>query len=203
MSPKRARFVRVSAAQPARVPLRGAAQQSCDSHTLGVNADRTARACNTGQTRLWAFARPIHAFHQQYSTERWRGSCPRTNRDASAVERLVTRIRNPAARRVWHFPSRGITREQLDGDGGRPSLSTVCAKGLTCAIAPSSLAIDGLTSVRLLTVGLPTVAHVPPDRSCCDREFTEIASPMAPEKAPAHFVDRFANVLVRVPGRPW
>ena len=59
---------------------------------------------------------------------------------ASALERLVARIRDRAARRLWRSLSRDITRaqrEQLDGlllagDGGGQVRSIVSAMGLIC-----------------------------------------------------------------------
>ena len=93
---------------------------------------------------------------------------------ASALERLVARIRARAARRLWRSLARDITRAQraqLDAlllrRRGRPAerRSTACATGPTCAAAPSwRRAVDRLDEVRALAAGLPAIDHVPPGR---------------------------------------
>jgi hypothetical protein len=86
-------------------------------------------------------------------------------RGASALERLVARIRDRAARRLWRSLSRDITRakrEQLDGlllagDRGRPSpLDRLRDGPYLRSDAELARAIDRLDEVRLLTAGLPT-----------------------------------------------
>lgn len=81
---------------------------------------------------------------------------------ASALERLVARIRDRAARRLWRSLSRDITRaqrEQLDGlllagDGGRPSpLDRLRDGPYLRSGAELARAIDRLDEVRLLTAG--------------------------------------------------
>jgi hypothetical protein len=89
---------------------------------------------------------------------------------ASALERLVARIRTRAARRLWRSLARDVTREQrrrLDallvaGDGGRPSALDRLRDGpYLRSGAELSRAVGRLDEVRVLTSGLPTIHHVP------------------------------------------
>lgn len=92
---------------------------------------------------------------------------------ASALERLVSRIRARAARRLWRVLARDVTREQraqldallLAGAGGRPSpLDRLRDGPYLRSGAELSRAIARLDEVRALALGLPGTAHVPPSR---------------------------------------
>ena len=90
---------------------------------------------------------------------------------ASALERLVARIRTRAARRLWRVLARDVTqqqREQLDkllvaGEGGRPSALDRLRDGpYLRSGAELSRAVARPDEVRVLTLGLPAIDHVPP-----------------------------------------
>jgi hypothetical protein len=125
--------------------------------------------------------------------------------DASALERLVARIRDRAARRLWRSLSRDITRaqrEQLDGlllagDGGWPSpLDRLRDGPYLRSGAELARAIDRLDEVRLLTAGLPTVAHVPPGRVTALARFAAVAKAQAVARMPEE--RRMATLLAFV-----
>jgi TnpA family transposase len=124
---------------------------------------------------------------------------------ASALERLVARIRDRAARRLWRSLSRDITRaqrEQLDGlllagDGGRPSpLDRLRDGPYLRSGAELARAIERLDEVRLLTAGLPTVAHVPPGRVTALARFATVAKAQAVARMPEE--RRMATLLAFV-----
>ena len=124
---------------------------------------------------------------------------------ASALERLVARIRDRAARRLWRSISRDMTRaqrEQLDalllaGDGGRPSpLDRLRDGPYLRSGAELARAVDRLDEVRLLTAGLPTVAHVPPTRVTALARFATIAKAQAVARMPEE--RRMATLLAFV-----
>jgi hypothetical protein len=124
---------------------------------------------------------------------------------ASALERLVARIRDRAARRLWRSLSRDITRaqrEQLDGlllagDGGRPSpLDRLRDGPYLRSGAELARAIERLDEVRLLTAGLPTVAHVPPGRVTALARFATVAKAQAVARMPVE--RRMATLLAFV-----
>ena len=124
---------------------------------------------------------------------------------ASALERLVARIRDRAARRLWRSLSRDITRaqrEQLDGlllagDGGRPSpLDRLRDGPYLRSGAELARAIERLDEVRLLTAGLPTVAHVPPGRVTALARFAAVAKAQAVARMPQE--RRMATLLAFV-----
>ena len=82
---------------------------------------------------------------------------------ASALERLVARIRSRAGRRLWRTLTRDVTREQrvrldalvIAGEGGRPSPLDRLRDGPNLrGIAELSRAIGRLDEVRVLTLGL-------------------------------------------------
>ena len=92
---------------------------------------------------------------------------------ASALERLISRIRARAAQRLWRTLARGVTREQraqldallLAGEGGRPSLLDRLRDGpYLHSGAELSRAVARLDELRALALGLPGTAHVPPGR---------------------------------------
>jgi hypothetical protein len=135
---------------------------------------------------------------------------------ASALERLVARIRDRAARRLWRFMSRDVTRaqrEQLDalllaGDGRRPSpLDRLRDGPYLRSGAELARAIDRLDEVRLLTAGLPTVAHVPPTRVAALARFAtvakapppKLASPCAANSTPANIPAGLSSPTPRWP----
>src|ERR1700722_7178316 len=85
---------------------------------------------------------------------------------ASALERLVARIRDRAARRLWRTLARNVTREQrvrldallIAGDGGRPSpLDRLRDGPYLRSGAELSRAIGRLHEVRVLTLDLPGI----------------------------------------------
>jgi TnpA family transposase len=124
---------------------------------------------------------------------------------ASALERLVARIRDRAARRLWRSMSRDVTcaqREQLDalllaGDGGRPSpLDRLRDGPYLRSGAELARAIDRLDEVRLLTAGLPTVAHIPPTRVAVLARFATVAKAQAVARMPEE--RRMATLLAFV-----
>ena len=112
---------------------------------------------------------------------------------ASALERLVARIRTRAGRRLWRALARDVTREQrqqLDaplvaGEGGRPSpLDRLRDGPYLRSGAELSRAVARLDEVRLLAVGLPGVAHVPPGRVTALARFATVAKAQAVARLP-------------------
>ena len=112
---------------------------------------------------------------------------------ASALERLVARIRTRAARRLWRTLARNVTREQrakLDallvaGEGGRPSpLDRLRDGPYLRSGAELSRAIGRLDEVRMLTLGLPTIDHVPPGRVTALARFATVAKAQAVARMP-------------------
>ena len=107
---------------------------------------------------------------------------------ASALERLVARIRARAARRFWRTLARDVTpekRAQLDallaaGEGGRPSpLDRLRDGPYLRSGAELSRAVGRLDEVRVLTLGLPTIDHVPPSRVTALARFATVAKAQA------------------------
>ena len=112
---------------------------------------------------------------------------------ATALERLVARIRGRAARRLWRSLSQGVTHEQrsrldallLAGEGGRPSpLDRLRDGPYLRSGAELSRAVERLDEVRLLVLGLPTVAHVPPGRVTALARFATVAKAQAVARMP-------------------
>src|SRR5271157_51278 len=112
---------------------------------------------------------------------------------ASALERLVARIRTRPGRRLWRALARDVTREQrqqLDallvvGEGGRPSpLDRLRDGPYLRSGAELSRAVARLDEVRLLVVGLPGVAHVPPGRVTALARFATVAKAQAVARLP-------------------
>lgn len=113
---------------------------------------------------------------------------------ASALERLVARIRARAGRRLWRALARDVTgeqRQQLDallvaGEGGRPSVLDRLRDGpYLRSGAELSRAVARLDEVQLLVVGLPGVAHVPPGRVTALARFATVAKAQAVARLPA------------------
>lgn len=124
---------------------------------------------------------------------------------ASALERLVARIRARAARRLWRSLSRDITHEQrnrldallLAGDGGRPSpLDRLRDGPFLRSGAELSRAVERLGEVRLLALGLPSIAHVPPGRVTALARFATVAKAQAVARLPEQ--RRMATLLAFV-----
>ncbi len=112
---------------------------------------------------------------------------------ASALERLVARIRARAARRLWRTLARDVTREQraqLDallvaGEGGRPSpLDRLRDGPYLRSGAELFRAVGRLDEVRALTTGLPTIDHVPPGRVTALARFATVAKAQAVARMP-------------------
>ena len=112
---------------------------------------------------------------------------------ASALERLIARIRTRAARRLWRALARDVTREQrgrLDallvaGDGGRPSpLDRLRDGPYLRSGAELSRAVGRLDEVRVLTLGMPTIQHVPPGRVTALARFATVAKAQAVARMP-------------------
>jgi len=112
---------------------------------------------------------------------------------ATALERLVARIRGRAARRLWRSLSQDVTHEQrsrldallLAGEGGRPSpLDRLRDGPFLRSGAELSRAVERLDEVRLLALGLPTIAHVPPGRVTALARFATIAKAQAVARMP-------------------
>jgi len=129
---------------------------------------------------------------------------------ASALERLVARIRARAARRLWRTLARDVTRqqrEQLDSllvasEAGRPSPLDRLRDGpylrsgaeLSPAAAEQrSQRVSRLDEVRTLVVGLPGTAHVPPGRVTALARFAMVAKAQAVARLPK---DRRAATLL-------
>jgi TnpA family transposase len=112
---------------------------------------------------------------------------------ASALERLVARIRARAARRLWRALARDVTREQqvlldallIAGEAGRPSpLDRLRDGPYLRSGAELSRAVARLDEVRVLTVGLPTIDHVPPGRVTALARFATVAKAQAVARMP-------------------
>ena len=112
---------------------------------------------------------------------------------ASALERLVARIRTRAARRLWWTLARNVTREQrvrldallIAGDGGRPSpLDRLRDGPYLRSGAELSRAIGRLDEVRVLTLDLPAIDHVPPGRVMALARFATVAKAQAVKRMP-------------------
>jgi len=112
---------------------------------------------------------------------------------ASVLERLIARIRARAGRRLWRALARDVTREQRDqldallvaGEAGRPSLLDRLRDGpYLRSGAELSRAVVRLDEVRLLAVGLPSVAHVPPGRVTALARFATVAKAQAVARLP-------------------
>ena len=112
---------------------------------------------------------------------------------ASALERLVARIRARAARRLWRTLARDVTREQrtkldallIAGEGGRPSpLDRLRDGPYLRSGAELSRAVGRLDEVRMLTLGLPTIDHVPPGRVTALARFATVAKAQAVARMP-------------------
>jgi TnpA family transposase len=112
---------------------------------------------------------------------------------ASVLERLIARIRTRAARRLWRALARDVTREQrarLDallvaGDGGRPSpLDRLRDGPYLRSGAELSRAVGRLDEVRVLTLGMPTIQHVPPGRVTALARFATVAKAQAVARMP-------------------
>ena len=112
---------------------------------------------------------------------------------ATALERLVARIRGRAARQLWRSLSQDVTHEQRDrldalllaGESGRPSpLDRLRDGPYLRSGAELARAVDRLDEVRLLALGLPTVAHVPPGRVTALARFAAVAKAQAVARLP-------------------
>lgn len=124
---------------------------------------------------------------------------------ATALERLIARIRGRAARRLWRSLSRDVTHEQrarldallLAGEGGRPSpLDRLRDGPYLRSGAELSRAVERLDEVRLLALGLPTIAQVPPGRVTALARFATIAKAQAVARMPLE--RRMATLLAFV-----
>ena len=112
---------------------------------------------------------------------------------ASALERLVARIRARAARRLWRTLARDVMPEQrtkLDAllvakEGGRPSpLDRLRDGPYLRSGAELSRAVGRLDEVRVLTRGLPAIDHVPPGRVTALARFATVAKAQAVARMP-------------------
>ncbi len=123
---------------------------------------------------------------------------------ASALERLVARIRARAAHRLWRSLARGITpaqRERLDAlllsDDGRPSpLDRLRDGPYLRSGAELSRAVERLDEVRGLAAGLPGTSHVPPGRVTALARFATVAKAQAVARMPEE--RRMATLLAFV-----
>ena len=124
---------------------------------------------------------------------------------ASALERLVARIRARAARRLWRTFARDVSceqRAQLDamlvaGESGRPSpLDRLRDGPYLRSGAELSRAVGRLDEVRALTLGLPTIDHVPPGRVTALARFATVAKAQAVARMPPE--RRMATLLAFV-----
>jgi TnpA family transposase len=120
---------------------------------------------------------------------------------ASALERLIARIRARAGRRLWRALARDVTREQralleallVAGEGGRPSpLDRLRDGPFMRSGAELTRAVARLDEVRLLTAGLPSIGHVPPGRVMALARFATVA------KAQADVLDLFDIVVSKL-----
>ena len=105
----------------------------------------------------------------------------------------MARIRARAARRLWRSLARNMTREQraqLDallvaGEGGRPSPLDRLRDGRCLRSgAELSRAVARLDEVRTLTLGLPTIEHVPPGRVTAVARFATVAKAQVVARMP-------------------
>jgi TnpA family transposase len=112
---------------------------------------------------------------------------------ASALERLIARIRARAGRRLWRALAREVTREQraqleallVAGEGGRPSpLDRLRDGPFMRSGAELTRAVARLDEVRLLTAGLPGIGHVPPGRVTALARFASVAKAQAVVRLP-------------------
>jgi hypothetical protein len=112
---------------------------------------------------------------------------------ASALERLIARIRARAGRRLWRALARDVTREQRTrleallaaGEGGRPSpLDRLRDGPFMRSGAELTRAVARLDEVRLLTAGLPGIGHVPPGRVTALARFATVAKAQAVARLP-------------------
>ena len=112
---------------------------------------------------------------------------------ASALERLVARIRARAASRLWRILARDVTREQraqldallVPGGGARPSPLDRWRNGpYLRSSAELSRAVVRLDEVRLLTAGLPAIDHMPPGRVAALARFATVAKAQAVARMP-------------------
>ena len=112
---------------------------------------------------------------------------------ASALERLVSRIRARAARRLWRTLARDVTREQraqldallLAGEGGRPSpLDRLRDGPYLRSGAELFRAVARLDEVRALALGFPSTAHVPPGRVAALARFATVTKARAVARLP-------------------
>ncbi len=123
---------------------------------------------------------------------------------ASALERLVARIRARAAQRLWRSLASGITtaqRERLDAlllsDDGRPSpLDRLRDGPYLRSGAELSRAVERLDEVRGLAAGLPGTSHVPPGRVTALARFATVAKAQAVARMPEE--RRMATLLAFV-----
>ena len=112
---------------------------------------------------------------------------------ASALERLVARVRARAARRLWRTLGHDVTHEQrttldallIAGEGGRPSpLDRLRDGPYLRSGAELSRAVSRLDEVRVLTLGLPAIDHVPPGRVTALARFATVAKAQAVARMP-------------------
>ena len=112
---------------------------------------------------------------------------------ASALERLVARVRARAARRLWRALACGVTREQRDqldkllvaDERGRPSpLDRLRDGPYLRSGAELSRTVARLDEVRLLALDLPGTAHVPPGRVAALARFATVAKAQAVARLP-------------------
>jgi TnpA family transposase len=123
---------------------------------------------------------------------------------ASALERLIARIRARAAQRLWRTLARNITpaqRDRLDAllisDDGRPSALDRLRDGpYLRSGAELYRAVERLDEVRLLTAGLPETSHVPPGRVAALARFATVAKAQAVARMPEE--RRMATLLAFV-----
>ena len=123
---------------------------------------------------------------------------------ASALERLIARIRARAAQRLWRTLARNITpaqRDRLDAllisDDGRPSALDRLRDGpYLRSGAELYRAVERLDEVRLLTAGLPETLHVPPGRVAALARFATVAKAQAVARMPEE--RRMATLLAFV-----
>ena len=123
---------------------------------------------------------------------------------ASALERLVARIRARAAQRLWRSLTRSITpaqRDRLDAlllsEDGRPSpLDRLRDGPYLRSGAELSRAVERLEEVRLLATGLPGTFHVPPGRVTALARFATVAKAQAVARMPEE--RRMATLLAFV-----
>ncbi len=124
---------------------------------------------------------------------------------ASALERLVARIRARAARRLWRTLAHDVTHEQhtkldsllIAGEGGRPSpLDRLRDGPYLRSSAELSRAVSRMDEVRALTLGIPKIDHVPPGRVTALARFATIAKAQAVTRMPLE--RRMATLLAFV-----